>query len=63
MNVCDNNSNLCSVDMSLKWLTSGEDSRICAAGTDLSEVLLDFDLTEDLLELFGVLVVASMVVF
>ena len=44
-------------------LTSGEDSGTCAAGTDLSEVLLDFDLMEDLLELFGVLVVASMVAF
>ena len=27
-----------------------------AAGTDLSEVLLELDLMEDLLELFGVLV-------
>ena len=30
---------------------------------DLSEVLLDLDLTEDLLELFGVLVEASFVSF
>ena len=30
---------------------------------DLSEVLLDLDLTEDLLELFGVLVEASLVAF
>ena len=30
---------------------------------DLSEVLLDLDLTEDLLELFGVLVEASLVSF
>ena len=35
----------------------------CAPETDLSEVLLDLDLTEDLLELFGVLVVASLVAF
>ena len=35
-------------------------SGTCAAGTDLSEVLLDFDLMEDLLELFGVLVESSL---
>ena len=38
--------------------TSGEDS---GTGTDLSEILLDLDLIEDLLELlFGVLVEASL---
>ena len=38
--------------------TSGEDS---GTGTDLSEVLLDLDLMEDLLELFfGVLVETSL---
>ncbi len=40
--------------------TSGDDSGNCVTGTDLSEVLLDLDLTEDLLELFGVLVEASL---
>ena len=40
--------------------TSGETSGTCAARTDLSEVLLDLDLMEDLLELFGVLVEASL---
>ena len=39
---------------------SGEDSGTCAAWVDLSEVLLDLDLTEDLLELFLTLVEASL---
>ena len=39
--------------------TSGEVS-FCSVGNGLSEVLLDFDLSEDLLELFGVLVEASL---
>ncbi len=50
------------------YLTSGEvlasfltDS--CAPETDLSEVLLDLDLIEDLLEVLGVLVEASLVAF
>ena len=47
--------------------TSGEVSLLtdsCASPRgDLSEVLLDLDLTEDLLELFGVLVEASLVSF
>ena len=40
--------------------TSGEDSGTCAAWADLSEVLLDLDLMEDLLELFLTLVEASL---
>ena len=38
----------------LKVNTSGKDSGACAAWADLSEVLLDLDLTEDLLELFEI---------
>ena len=40
--------------------TSGEDSETCAAWADLSEVLLDLDLTEDLLELFLTLIEDSL---
>lgn len=40
--------------------TSGEDSGTCAAWVDLSEVLLDLDLMDDLLELFLTLVEASL---
>ncbi len=41
-------------------ITSGDDSGTCATGAEMSEVLLDLDLTEDLLELFGVLAEASL---
>ena len=40
--------------------TSGEGSGTCTAAADLSEVLLDLDLIDNLLELFGMLVKASL---
>ena len=53
-------------EYSRNFYTSGELlvpflTETCAPGADLSEVLLDLDLTEDLLELFGVAVEASLV--
>ena len=46
--------------MDINCNTSGKVSGIFAPRGDLSEVLLDLDLMEDLLELFGVLVEASL---